>query len=69
MSANVKTSANEGSARIYQFPAGGRAGLGGRRYSMTKDVTELVEPAVILSIAVAAGTTQPPSWNPAGGDH
>jgi hypothetical protein len=48
MSANVKTSANEGSAKIYQFPAGGLAGLGGRRYGVAKDVTELVDPAVNL---------------------
>jgi hypothetical protein len=26
---------NHGSARIYQFPAGGRAALGGRRYGET----------------------------------
>jgi hypothetical protein len=49
MSANVNTSANEGSAKIYQLPAGGRAGLGRRRYGMTKAVTELVEPAVNLA--------------------
>jgi hypothetical protein len=49
MSANVNTSANEGSAKIYQFPAGGRAGLGGRRYGMTKAVTESAEPAVNLA--------------------
>ncbi|WJR75240.1 DUF2735 domain-containing protein [Bradyrhizobium sp. NP1] len=28
----MATSLNQGSAKIYQFPAGGRAGLGGRRY-------------------------------------
>ena len=27
---------NHGSAKIYQFPAGGRAALGGRRYGETK---------------------------------
>jgi Protein of unknown function (DUF2735) len=27
----MNTSLNHGSARIYQFPAGGRAALGGRR--------------------------------------
>jgi Protein of unknown function (DUF2735) len=32
MSANL----NQGSAKIYQFPAGGRAALGGRRNSETK---------------------------------
>jgi hypothetical protein len=29
---------NQGSARIYQFPAGGRAALGGRRYGETKSI-------------------------------
>jgi hypothetical protein len=29
---------NHGSARIYQFPAGGRAALGGRSYSETKAI-------------------------------
>jgi uncharacterized protein DUF2735 len=28
----MNTNASEGSARIYQFPRGGRAALGGRRY-------------------------------------
>ena len=28
----MNTSFNQGSAKIYQFPAGGRAALGGRRY-------------------------------------
>jgi hypothetical protein len=45
----VNTSANEGSAKIYQFPAGGRAALGGRRYGETKPVTEFVEPSVNLA--------------------
>jgi hypothetical protein len=31
---------NHGSATIYQFPAGGRAALGGRRYEDTKPTTE-----------------------------
>jgi hypothetical protein len=31
---------NEGSARIYQFPAGGRAALGGRRAGEAKSVAE-----------------------------
>jgi Protein of unknown function (DUF2735) len=29
---------NHGSARIYQFPAGGRAALGGRSYRETKSI-------------------------------
>ena len=36
MSANL----NQGSARIYQFPAGGRAALGGRSTSKAKSVPE-----------------------------
>ena len=36
MSANL----NQGSARIYQFPAGGRAALGGRSYSEAESVAE-----------------------------
>ena len=28
----MNTGANQGSAKIYQFPTGGRAALGGRRY-------------------------------------
>jgi hypothetical protein len=36
----MNPSLNHGSATIYQFPAGGRAALGGRRYGETKAVTE-----------------------------
>ena len=32
----INTGVNEGSAKIYQFPAGGRAALAGRRYGETK---------------------------------
>ncbi len=32
----MNSSLNHGSAKIYQFPAGGRAALGGRRYGETK---------------------------------
>jgi hypothetical protein len=32
----MNTSLNHGSARIYQFPAGGRSALGGRRYDETR---------------------------------
>jgi hypothetical protein len=31
----MNTSLNHGSAKIYQFPAGGRAALGGRRHDET----------------------------------
>ena len=37
----MNTSLNHGSAKIYQFPAGGRAALGGRRYENAKAVTDL----------------------------
>ena len=45
----IETRMNEGSAKIYQFPAGGRTALGGRRYGETKAVTEFAEPAVNLA--------------------
>ncbi len=45
----IKTSVNEGSAKIYQFPAGGRTALEGRRYGETKAVTKSAEPAVNLA--------------------
>ncbi len=46
----LNTSVNEGSAKIYQFPAGGRAALGGRRYGETKTaVPEFAAPPVNLA--------------------
>jgi hypothetical protein len=36
----MNTSLNHGSARIYQFPAGGRSALGGRRYEEAKVDTD-----------------------------
>jgi len=36
----MNSSLNHGSATIYQFPAGGRAALGRRRYEDTKPTTE-----------------------------
>ena len=36
----MNTSLNHGPAKIYQFPAGGRAALGGRRYGDTTAATE-----------------------------
>jgi len=32
----MNTGVSQGSARIYQFPTGGRASLGGRRYGEVK---------------------------------
>jgi hypothetical protein len=42
----MTTSLNHGSARIYQFPAGGRSATGGRRYEETRSVTDLASPRV-----------------------
>jgi len=36
----MNTSFNHGSARIYQFPVGGRSATGGRRYEDTKSGTD-----------------------------
>ena len=36
----MNSSLNHGSARIYQFPPGGRAALGGRRYDEVKPAAE-----------------------------
>lgn len=40
---------NRGSAKIYQFPVGGRAALGGRRHGETSTVTEFAAPPVNLA--------------------
>ncbi|NEU95152.1 DUF2735 domain-containing protein [Bradyrhizobium uaiense] len=37
----ITTGQNQGSATIYQFPAGGRAALGGRRYGDMRTAREL----------------------------
>ena len=37
----ITTGQNQGSATIYQFPAGGRAALGGRRYGHMRTAREL----------------------------
>ncbi|MES5482020.1 DUF2735 domain-containing protein [Bradyrhizobium sp. INPA03-11B] len=37
----ITTGQNQGSATIYQFPAGGRAALGGRRYGEARTVRDL----------------------------
>ena len=39
----MNTSLNHGSARIYQFPAGGRSALGGRRYEEAKVDTDRLQ--------------------------
>jgi hypothetical protein len=45
----LTTRVNEGSAKIYQFPAGGRAALGGRRYGETGAVSEFAVPTANLA--------------------
>ncbi|MFB9264191.1 DUF2735 domain-containing protein [Bradyrhizobium erythrophlei] len=37
----MNTGLNQGSAKIYQFPAGGRSALAGRRYGETRTSLEL----------------------------
>ncbi|KWV55537.1 glutamine synthetase [Bradyrhizobium macuxiense] len=37
----MRSGLNQGSAKIYQFPAGGRAALGGRRYGEVRTALEL----------------------------
>ena len=46
----MDASLNQGSARIYQFPSGGRAALAGRRYAETQAVIKPSGPAVQTSI-------------------
>jgi hypothetical protein len=43
----INTGSSQGSARIYQFPSGGRAALGGRRYGDTKKAELAAQPAGI----------------------
>jgi hypothetical protein len=50
----MNTSLNQGSARIYQFPVGGRSALGGRRYEEAKTVTDLAPARV--NEAVCSGS-------------
>jgi Protein of unknown function (DUF2735) len=38
----MNTSLNKGSAKIYQFPAGGRAAIGGGRYDEVKSAGKFV---------------------------
>lgn len=42
----MNSNLNHGSARIYQFPAGGRAAPGGRRHDETKSATDRDSPPV-----------------------
>jgi len=42
----MNSSFNHGSANVYQFPAGGRAALGGRRQAETESAADQVPPLV-----------------------
>jgi Protein of unknown function (DUF2735) len=42
----MNSSLNHGSATIYQFPPGGRAALGGRRYDETRPAADQGAPPV-----------------------
>ncbi len=42
----MNTSLSHGSAKIYQFPAGGRSALGGRRYEDSKTAIDLASSSV-----------------------
>jgi hypothetical protein len=50
----MTTSLNQGSGNICQFPAGGRAALGGRRYEASKPATE-PGPSRVLDAACGSG--------------
>jgi len=43
----INTGVNQGSAKIYQFPVGGRSALAGRRHGETQP--DITTPAVILA--------------------
>ena len=53
----MNTSLNQGSAKIYQFPAGGRSALGGRRYENANAVTDLPQPRA-TEVAVGVHSSQ-----------
>jgi hypothetical protein len=47
----MNTSLNNGSAKIYQFPAGGRAALDGRRYEDARNAADLAASARVNEAA------------------
>jgi Protein of unknown function (DUF2735) len=64
----MNSSLNHGSAKIYQFPAGGRSALGGLRYGEAKPALEQASPRM-AEIAVggawyhdAAIQESKPAW-------
>jgi hypothetical protein len=67
----MSTNLNPGSARIYQFPAGGRSALGERRNNETKSIGQIT-PSVNVALCSGswyheeaiqeAKTTSKPLW-------
>jgi hypothetical protein len=49
----MNSSVNHGPAKIYQFPAGGRAALGGRRYDESKSAAEPAGPSRVNEVATS----------------
>jgi Protein of unknown function (DUF2735) len=45
----MNASLNQGSAKIYQFPIGGRAALAGHRYGATEAVSAFAAPSTNLA--------------------
>jgi len=65
----MNSSLNHGPAKIYQFPAGGRTALGGRRYGEAKPAVEQGTPR-LTEVAVggawyhdAAIQESKPAWD------
>jgi hypothetical protein len=50
----MNSSVNHGTAKIYQFPPGGRAALGGRRHDETKSTTD--QPASRVNETISSGS-------------
>jgi hypothetical protein len=51
----MSSTLSHGSAKIYQFPAGGRAAFGPRRLEETKTAADLVSPGSLRVGEVACG--------------
>jgi hypothetical protein len=52
----MNSSLNHGPAKIYQFPAGGRAALGGRRYGETQPAAEPAASSRVNEAASSSGS-------------
>jgi hypothetical protein len=51
----MNSTLSHGSAKIYQFPAGGRAAFGQRRLEETKTAADLLSPGSLRVSEVACG--------------